>query len=75
MHNKETMMYLFYRKTKISHYANLHEKKILDNYQFWKLVKPLFSNKLISGDKINLTSNGEYVKTQRKAVEVLRSLF
>ena len=28
-------------------------KKILDNKQFLEVVKPLFSDKLINGDKIN----------------------
>ena len=42
------------KKTKIRHYANLKEKKILDNKQFWKVAKPLFSDKSISGDQINL---------------------
>ena len=41
------------RKTKIRYYANLNEKKILNNKEFWKAVKPLFSDKSISGDKIN----------------------
>ena len=42
------------KKTKIRYYANLKEKKILDNKQFWKVAKPLFSDKSISGDQINL---------------------
>ena len=63
------------RKTKIRYYANLNEKKILDNKQFWKVVKPLFSDKSITGDKINLTENGEYVKTEMKTAEVFNSFF
>ena len=54
------------RTTKIRYYANFNEKKILGNKQFWKVVKPLFSDKSISGDKINLTENGEYVNTEMK---------
>ena len=41
------------KKTK-SRYANLKERKILDNKQFWKVAKSLFSDKSISGDQINL---------------------
>ena len=62
-------------KTKIRYYANLNEKKILDNKQFWKVVKPLFSDESISGDKINLTENGEYVKTEMKTAEVFNNFF
>ena len=35
------------RKAKIRYYANLNDKKVLDNKQFWKVVKPLFSDKSI----------------------------
>ena len=37
---------------------------MLDNN--WKVVKPLSSAKLISGDKTNYTENGEDVKTEIK---------
>ena len=63
------------KKTTISYYANLKEKKIIANKQFWKVVKALFSDKPISGDNINLTENGEYVKTEMKAAEVFNSFF
>ena len=43
--------------------------------QFWKVAKPLFSDKSISGDKINLTENGEYVKTEIKTAKVFNSFF
>ena len=36
-------------------------------------MKPLFSNKSINADKINLTENGEYVKTEMKIAEVFNS--
>ena len=58
------------RTTKIRYYVNLKEKKILDNKQFWKVVKPLFSDKLISGDKINLIG-----KTEMKTAEIFNSFF
>ena len=48
------------RKTEIRYYANLNEEKILDYKQFWKVVKPLFSDKSFSGGK----------KTQLKMVNM-----
>ena len=63
------------RKTKIRHYTNLIENKILDNKQFWKVVKSLFSDKSNSGSKINLIENEEYAKTEMKILEVLNSFF
>ena len=62
-------------KIKIRYYANLNEKKILDNKQLWKAVKPLFSDKSISGNKINLTENCEYVKTEMRTAKVFNSFF
>ena len=38
-------------------------------------MEPLFSDKSISGDKINLTKDGEHVKTEMKTAEVLNSFF
>ena len=63
------------RKTKIRFCANLNKTKILDNKQFWKVVKLLFSDKSISGNKINLTENGKYIKTKMKTAEVFNSFF
>ena len=38
-------------------------------------MKPLFSDKSISVDKINLTENGEYVKTEMETAEVFNNFF
>ena len=38
-------------------------------------MKPLFSDKSISGDKTNLTENDKYVKTEMKTAEVFNSFF
>ena len=63
------------RKNKIRYCANLNKTKILDNKQFWKVVKPLFSDKSIRRNKINLTENGKYIKTKMKTAEVFHSFF
>ena len=63
------------RKNKIRYYVNLNKKKALDNKHFWKLVKSLFFDKSIRGDKINSTENGEYVKTEMKIAEVFNNFF
>ena len=33
------------RKIKRNYYGDINEKDIVDNKQFWKTIKPLFSNK------------------------------
>ena len=43
--------------------------------RFWRVGKPLFSGKSISGAKTNLTENGEHIKTEKKETEVVSSLF
>lgn len=60
------------KKTKIRCYKNLNETKILDNKHFWKVVKTLFSNKSISGNKLKFTENGEHVKIGMKTVEIIK---
>ena len=65
-------MYLFQERPKSST-TQIFTKTMLDNTQFWKVVKPLFSNKSISGDKTNLTENDEYVKTEMKTADVFNS--
>ena len=39
-------------ETKKDHYANLNEKDVADNKQFWRPVKPLLSDKVKSSEKI-----------------------
>ena len=39
------------RKSKGDNYNNLNEKNICDNRKFWKAVKPLLSNKIVSKRK------------------------
>ena len=46
------------RKSKREYYNSLDIKKIIDNKMFWKTVKPLFSDKLTSNNKIILIENG-----------------
>ena len=41
-------------KTKEDHYANLNDKDVADNKQFWRTVKPLLSDKIKQSDKITL---------------------
>ena len=39
-------------------YNNLNEKNICDNRKFWKVVKPLLSNKIASNEKIAISRMG-----------------
>ena len=47
------------RKIKTNYYANLNEKDLTDNKQFWRTVKPLLSDKIKSSEKITLVEQRE----------------
>ena len=47
------------RKVKDEYYSNLNEKDVTDNKMFWKIVKPFFSDKVTSFEKITLIEQDE----------------
>ena len=51
------------RKTKTNYYANLNEKDLTDNKQFWRTVKSLLSDKIKSSEKITLVEQRENLGT------------
>ena len=62
------------RKNKKDYYANLNVKDIVDNKQFWRTVKPLFSDKTKSNEKITLVED-ETITTQDEQNEDLLNIF
>ena len=63
------------RNSKRDYYNNLNEKKVCDNRKFWKVVKPLLSNKVVSNEKITLVEGEEIVKTDQTNGKVLNNFF
>ena len=63
------------QKSKKKYYENLNERNLMDNKLFWKKIKPSFSDKIISRDRIHLTENGEVVKTELETAETLNIVF
>ena len=59
-------------KTKKDHYANLDEKDVADNKQFWKTVKPLLSNKVKFSEKITLVEGEEIITEDGENAEILK---
>ena len=53
------------KKTKKNYYNSLNEKDVSDNKTFWKTVKPFFSDKIVSKEKILLVENDE-IKLQNR---------
>ena len=60
------------RKTKKRHYANLDEKDVADNKQFWKTFKPLLSNKVKSSERITLVEGEEMIPEDGENTEILK---
>ena len=53
----------------------MDHKKITDNKQFWKTVKPFFSNKGQAGYKITSVDNNEIIITDGDVSEKFNSFF
>ena len=63
------------RKTKKDYYANLNVKDIVDKKQFWSTVKPLFSDKTKSNEKITLVEDETVTTQDEKNAELLNLFF
>ena len=60
------------RKTKKDHYANLNEKDVADNKQFWMTVKPLLSDKIKPSDKITLVAGKGKINDDKENAEIFK---
>ena len=76
--NKETCVSLT-RREKTKYYANLNVKYVAENSKFWRPIKPCFSDKFETSDKVVLIENEKMVTkddnvpftfTLRKSIEV-----
>ena len=65
----------FLRNTKKKYYGNLDKKKFIHNKRFWKTIKPLLLDILVSRNQINLIEKKEIVKSESETVEILNKFF
>ena len=63
------------KKSRKKHFVNLNEKDILDNKLFWKTIKPSFSDKIMTRNRINLSEKGEKIKNELETEKVLNEFF
>ena len=63
------------RKTKKDHCANLNEKDVADNNQFWRTVGPLVSNKIKSSDKTTLAEGEEITNDDKENAKTFNKFF
>ena len=64
-----------FRKGKKLFYDNLDINLITDNKKFWKSVKPLFSEKHFSNNKIILVEGGEIISEDHSIAETFNCYF
>ena len=56
-------------------FNSLNPSVISGNRKFWKILKPFFSNKGNSGNKIELVENEEIIDDNTKVAEELNNFF
>ena len=64
-----------FRKEKRSYYSNIDIKNITDNRKFWKTIKPLFSEKHFSNNKIILVEGDEILSDNQEIAETFNIYF
>ena len=63
------------RKTKRSSYSNLNEKNVIDDRIFWKMVKPMLSNKFVNSERITLVDYEKIITNDKEIAKVLNDFF
>ena len=63
------------RFTTRDYYNNLNEKNICDNMKFWKVVKALLSNRIVSNEKITLMKGEKIIKIDQTNPKIMNNFF
>ena len=63
------------RKVKKQFYENLNVNFVSDNKKFWKQIKPFFSDKNQSYNKITLVEKNEIISDPVKCAEIMNNFF
>ena len=63
------------RKTKRDYHSNLNHKQVTDNKYFWETIKPFFTDKGVTNEKITLAGNGETLPKNEEIAENLDNYF
>ena len=62
------------RKVKREYFANVNEKNITDNRNFWHTVKPFLSEKNKSREKVTLLKNEEIISNDVEVANTLTTI-
>ena len=63
------------RKAKKDYYGNLKTSSIVDNKKFWKTVKPLFSDKVLTVESITIIENDEMYDEDNTVARLFNDFF
>ena len=56
-------------------FNNLNEKNVYDNNRFWRVGKPLLSNKIISNEKIRIVEGDKIIRSDKETAKDLNEFF
>ena len=65
-------MHKFIKATGRDYYANLTEKDVVDNKNFWKTIKPLLSNKIKSSVTVCLVEGEKLLTNNKENADILK---
>ena len=63
------------KKAKKEYYSHLNPSSVSNSMTFWKTVKPLFTDKILTGDNIVLVENDEIVNENDKIADIFIIFF
>ena len=63
------------RSAKKAHYSNLYIRDVNDNKKVWKIVKPLFSEKVNTNENITLVENKNIRSSEIEIAEKVNAFF
>ena len=63
------------KKAKKDYYSKLHPSCVASSKKFWKAVKPLFTDKILTGDNIVLIENQQIISDKDKIAEIFNIFF
>ena len=63
------------RKTKREYFQQLNLKKVSDNRTFWRTIKPCFTNKGLSTNKLMLKEGNQLVSNEKDLANIMNGYF
>ena len=72
---QKTLCVTLLGKNKREYFNNLNEKNVCDNKKFWRVVKSLLSNKIISNEKITIAEGDKIIRSDKETAKVLNEFF